>query len=49
MPQYLASQFLDEKENANLKNIRWIREQMWEPRYRPLVKVDKHKASSHDR
>lgn len=27
----------------------WIREQMWEPRYRPLVRVEKHKASKHGR
>lgn len=27
----------------------WIREQMWEPRYRPLVRVDKEKASKHGR
>lgn len=25
----------------------WIREQMWEPRYRPYVRVDKEKASKH--
>ena len=24
----------------------WIREQMWEPRYRPLVRVDKKKTSN---
>lgn len=23
----------------------WVREQMWEPRYRPLVKVEAHGAS----
>ena len=23
----------------------WIREQMWEPRYRPLVRVEREKAS----
>lgn len=27
----------------------WIREQMWEPRYRPLVRVDREKASRHGR
>jgi malate dehydrogenase (oxaloacetate-decarboxylating) len=27
----------------------WIREQMWEPRYRPLVRVDQEKASKHGR
>ena len=27
----------------------WIREQMWEPRYRPLVRVDKEKASKYGR
>lgn len=27
----------------------WIREQMWEPRYRPLVRVDREKASKHGR
>ena len=27
----------------------WIREQMWEPRYRPLGRVDKEKASRHGR
>ncbi|KAL2041898.1 hypothetical protein N7G274_005085 [Stereocaulon virgatum] len=27
----------------------WIREQMWEPRYRPLVHVDQEKASKHGR
>ena len=27
----------------------WIREQMWEPRYRPLRKVDAHAASAHAR
>ena len=27
----------------------WIREQMWEPRYRPLIRVDKEKASKHGR
>lgn len=25
----------------------WIREQMWEPKYRPLVKVDASGASRH--
>ncbi len=25
----------------------WVREQMWEPRYRPLVRVDKEDASKH--
>ncbi len=25
----------------------WVREQMWEPRYRSLVKVDKEEASAH--
>ncbi len=25
----------------------WIREQMWEPRYRPFVRVDKEKASKY--
>ena len=27
----------------------WIREQMWEPRYRPLIRVDKAEASTHER
>ena len=27
----------------------WIREQMWEPRYRPYVRVDKEKASKYGR
>lgn len=27
----------------------WIREQMWEPRYRPLVRVEKDKASKFGR
>lgn len=27
----------------------WIREQMWEPRYRPLVRVDMKNASKHGR
>ncbi|KAL9134185.1 MAG: hypothetical protein Q9175_004639 [Cornicularia normoerica] len=27
----------------------WIREQMWEPRYRPFVRVDKEKASKYGR
>ena len=27
----------------------WIREQMWEPRYRPLIRVEKAKASTHER
>ena len=27
----------------------WVREQMWEPRYRPLVKVRKEAASAHGR
>ncbi len=25
----------------------WVREQMWEPRYRPLVRVDKAQATTH--
>lgn len=25
----------------------WIREQMWEPRYRPFIRVDKEKASKY--
>ncbi len=25
----------------------WVREQMWEPKYRPLVRVDKEDASKH--
>ncbi len=25
----------------------WVREQMWEPRYRPLVRVGKEEASAH--
>ena len=25
----------------------WVREQMWEPRYRPLVRVEKENASKH--
>ena len=25
----------------------WIREQMWEPRYRPLVRIEKRNASKH--
>ena len=25
----------------------WVREQMWEARYRPLVHVEEHKASRH--
>ncbi|KAI9871505.1 MAG: NAD-dependent malic enzyme, mitochondrial [Pleopsidium flavum] len=25
----------------------WVREQMWEPRYRPLVRVDRKSASKH--
>ena len=32
----------------NYKDLEeWIREQMWEPRYRPLVRVDKEKASKY--
>lgn len=27
----------------------WIREQMWEPRYRPLIRVEKAKASTYER
>lgn len=27
----------------------WIREQMWEPRYRPLVRVEREKASKFGR
>ena len=27
----------------------WIREQMWDARYRPLIRVDKDKASKHGR
>ena len=27
----------------------WVREQMWEPRYRPLVRVGKEQASAHRR
>ncbi len=27
----------------------WIREQMWEPRYRPLIRVEKAEASSYER
>nr|AUW31062.1 putative malic enzyme [Cladonia uncialis subsp. uncialis] len=27
----------------------WIREQMWEPRYRPLMRVEKAEASTHGR
>ena len=31
------------KNDADLEE--WIREQMWEPKYRPLVKVEAHGAS----
>ena len=27
----------------------WIRDQMWEPRYRPLIRVEKAEASKHGR
>ena len=27
----------------------WIREQMWEPRYRPFIRVDKEKAGKYGR
>ena len=41
----LASENGIPSDDADLEE--WIREQMWEPRYRPLVKVEAHGASRH--
>ena len=35
------------RKNEDLEE--WIREQMWEPRYRPLIRVEKAKADTHGR